>query len=457
MSARRIDASLGIIAAAIEKAVALGVALYLPRHHLGLEDYGRYTFVLAHLGLFQALPDQALETALVARLAGNPQDARRLAGDGAVLRGLMSLLTGLLGLLVLRWVSDDPVVFRTGIGWCGALVATAANPFRALLRAQLAMGRYLALIAGQVSVALLCFAWVVQHDGTVPQIVVAIGTGNAFGLMLGRALAGGGVYPGRWTVVARQLIAVAAPLAVTGLVLLGAQQVVQIWLLRAHGVAAAGLVGGAQKLLDAVNVLAQAVMVTLLPALALAASESREAAIRIARRVLTQLLLILAPIAVMLMWWPEPALQALFGDRLLPAADIVRVSSVAIISFASGVVLMNLFVPLGQQRVLLLTTIVSAIVTIACGWAFVDAYAGVAVAGASLLGVVAGQMALLLYPTTRAATASVLRGAVGPLALAGLAALPIVGFGGGPLGYGLLYGLLVGSQLLIARQRHASA
>src|SRR5438034_779142 len=58
----------GILALGLEKTVALGIALYLPRH-LGLADYGRYAFLLSYLGFFQALPDAALEAVLVARLA----------------------------------------------------------------------------------------------------------------------------------------------------------------------------------------------------------------------------------------------------------------------------------------------------------------------------------------------------------------------------------------------------
>src|SRR5438034_11419294 len=66
----------GILALGLEKTVALGIALYLPRH-LGLADYGRYVFLVSYLGFFQALPDGAIEAVLVARLA------RVAAGDVA--------------------------------------------------------------------------------------------------------------------------------------------------------------------------------------------------------------------------------------------------------------------------------------------------------------------------------------------------------------------------------------
>ena len=42
-------AALGLLAVALEKVTALGIALYLPRH-LGLDDYGRYALLsLIHI------------------------------------------------------------------------------------------------------------------------------------------------------------------------------------------------------------------------------------------------------------------------------------------------------------------------------------------------------------------------------------------------------------------------
>ena len=62
------DAAYALLAVGLEKVVALGIALYLPRH-LPLADYGRYVFVISYLGLFQGLPDVALDAVLVTRLA----------------------------------------------------------------------------------------------------------------------------------------------------------------------------------------------------------------------------------------------------------------------------------------------------------------------------------------------------------------------------------------------------
>lgn len=410
----------GVLATALEKLVALGVALYLPRHHFGVEDYGRYTFILAHLNLFQVLGDAAVETVLVARLAAAGDDAPRLAGAGALTRGTMSLLCGLVGLAVLPWVSGDATVLAGACAWSAGLLVTACNPYRPLLRARLAMGRYVTVVAGQMTVALAAFLWVLRQDGGVPYIMLAIGAGNVAGFVLGRALAGARVtwrFDGR---LSRELLNAAAPLAATTLVLIGAQQTMQVVLLRLGGPGAVGTYGGAQKMVEAINVLAQAVMLTTLPALATAAALDAGTAVVAARRTTAALLLVLSPIAAFVAGWPETALGLLFGPSMLAAAPTLRILSVVVVLNATGAVLSSLLVALGRQRVLVIATVVSALVTVAAGVWTVPAAGPVGLAAAIVGGMIAGQVTLLLLPSTTRATAAVWRGAAGPV-LAGLA------------------------------------
>src|SRR2546428_10461147 len=76
----------------------------------------------------------------------------------------------------------------------------------------------------------------------------------------------------------RALIAEAWPLAASTLAVMGAQQVLQLLLLRLHGAPEVGLLGGARKLTEAIGLLPQALMLSVLPALSLAAATPAGAA-----------------------------------------------------------------------------------------------------------------------------------------------------------------------------------
>src|SRR5690242_15220712 len=129
------EAALAVLALGLERAVALGIALYLPRH-LGLVDYGHYAFLLSFLGFFQALPDTSLEAVLVARIARAGTAGAAVAVRGAIVRGSVSLAGGVLALALLALVTNDRALVGAGAVGAAGFLANAATPYRAQLRAE---------------------------------------------------------------------------------------------------------------------------------------------------------------------------------------------------------------------------------------------------------------------------------------------------------------------------------
>src|SRR5436309_1012675 len=169
----------GILALGLEKTVALGIALYLPRN-LGLADYGRYAFLLSYLGFFQALPDTALEAVLVARMArAAAEEAGALAGPGARVRLAASLVGGVAGLALLALAVHDAELLCGGVVGAAGLVASAATPYRALLRARLRMSAYVGLLAAQAALAVGLLAAVVVAGGGLVAVFAAVSAAAA--------------------------------------------------------------------------------------------------------------------------------------------------------------------------------------------------------------------------------------------------------------------------------------
>jgi len=437
-------AALGVVATGLDRVAALAIALWLPRH-LGLEDYGRYTLVLMLLAFFQTLPDTSLESVLVARIAREGEDGAWLAGAAATLRAIASLLCGWAGLVAIGLASGDTALAIAALPWALGLWLAAANPYRALFRGELRLGRYLGIVAAQTAASIAALVVVVRGGGGLAGVLGTGAIGGAAALVTGRLLA---TTRARYRIdrdVAQELMRAAIPLAATTLVLVGAQQVVQVLLLRAHGANAVGLVGGAQRLVDAVNLLPQAVVVGLLPALAQASSNL--ATIRTAREAARVLAVILAPIVTALAIWPSPAVTTLLGPSFAPAAPVLRILAGVAVLAASGQVLTALLVAEVRERLLLSATIVSALATIVLGAILVPPLGARGAASAAAIGMLAGQLTLLAIPATRAAAYRVLQAMVRPLALAGAAAWAVVALGWsvplGPLLLVALYGVAV--------------
>jgi O-antigen/teichoic acid export membrane protein len=193
-----------------------------------------------------------------------------------------------------------------------------------------------------------------------------------------------------------------------------------VLLLRTHGPDAVGLFGGAGRLVDAINLLPQAVFVGLLPALARRAGSN--ATRRTASEAARVLALALSPVAAGLAVWAAPALSLLLGPRFAAAAPVLRVLAAVALLAGSGQVLTALLVAEGRERLLLVATGASAVLTVILGAALVPPFGPVGAATAAACGMLGGQLALVALADTRPAALDVL-GAMGrPLVLAGAAA-----------------------------------
>jgi O-antigen/teichoic acid export membrane protein len=441
-------AALGVVATGLDRVAALAIALWLPRH-LGLEDYGRYTLVLMLLAFFQTLPDTSLESVLVARIAREGEGGARLAGAAAAVRAIASLVFGCAGLAAIGLASGDVGLAVAAMPWALGLWLAAANPYRALFRGELRLGRYLGIVAAQTAASIAALVVVVRAGGGLAGVLGTGAVGGAAALVTGRLLATARARYRFDREVAQELMRAAIPLAATTLVLVGAQQVVQVLLLRAHGADAVGLVGGAQRVVDAVNLLPQAVVVGLLPALAQATGNV--ATTRTAREAARVLALILAPVVTALAIWPTPVVTTLLGASFAAAAPVLRILAGVALLATSGQVLTALLVAEARERLLLSATIVSALATVVLGAILVPPLGAQGAATAAAIGMLAGQLTLLAIPGTRAATFGVLRAMARPLALAGAAAWAVVALGWSVPAGALLLVVVYGVAVVVTR------
>jgi len=426
------DAAYALLAVGLEKVVALGIALYLPRH-LPLADYGRYVFVISYLGLFQGLPDVALDAVLVTRLARSEASAGSLAGRGAALRLATSLTGAGVALALLAVTARDPELLVAGAIAAGGLLATAANPYRPLLRARLAMVRYLALVAGQAAVAVALFAVIVLVGGGLMAVLSAVTVAAVSGVVLGHALAGRqGARLAPDPTLGRALLAEAWPVAGSALAMAGGQQALQLLLLRWHGPAEFALLGGAQKLIEAVSLVPQAVVLSLLPALAASGAAEPGRAARDAREAARLLSVRLLPAAAALAVWAGPVLSVVLGPAFVSASPVLRILACAVLLNATGVVLTNLLVALGLQRRLFFASSTAALGAALLGAVIIPSSGSGGAAAALVAGMLTGQLCLLALPVTRAHVRPVLAAVLPALAIGAVAAGGVAMLGTGP-------------------------
>src|SRR5207253_2727639 len=101
-------------------------------------------------------------------------EAGALAGRGARVRLAVSLVGGVAGLALLALAVHDAELLCGGVVGAAGLVASAATPYRALLRARLRMGGYVGLLAAQAALAVGLLAAVVVAGGGLVAVFAAV-------------------------------------------------------------------------------------------------------------------------------------------------------------------------------------------------------------------------------------------------------------------------------------------
>jgi O-antigen/teichoic acid export membrane protein len=356
-------AALGLLAVALEKVTALGIALYLPRH-LGLEDYGRYALLMSYLGLFQGLADASLEAVLVTRLA---RAASPAAVADAALSSPRRLLAGALtALLTLANRHRRRRVGARGRDRGGRVRGWAANPYRLVLRARLALGRYLGLVAGQAVLGVVLLALVVREGGGPRRGLRRAAAGRARRPRPRGGARADGIAIAMDGALGRALLRDAWPLAGTTAALTARSRRWSSSSCARTARAPVGLLGGAQRLIDAIALVPQALMVSVLPSLSLAAAEPRAATAR-AREAARVLAVIIVPLVAALLGVGGAGARVRLGASFVAGASTLRwLAGLALVG-ATGTVTTNLLLALGMQRILLRVAIAAALAIVIAG------------------------------------------------------------------------------------------
>jgi O-antigen/teichoic acid export membrane protein len=83
------------------KIIAILIAVYLARY-LGVEDFGKYNFIITYLMLFGFIAGFGLDSVVIRDISKNPTEARRIMSNAVVIRILTSLIAILLAIIAIR-------------------------------------------------------------------------------------------------------------------------------------------------------------------------------------------------------------------------------------------------------------------------------------------------------------------------------------------------------------------
>lgn len=412
---------LGLATLVVEKASALFLVVALART-LSPADYGRYSFVIAYLTLFQVLADLGLEPILLRRLSQEPERRGVWMSNALGLRILLALVSAGLAVALTPVAAPGRPDLRPLVAIGAAGLLFAAQPgFRALLRAELRLDDVLRVAVATNFVLFVLVGAALWSGLGLPGVLVGIASAHLTGFGMAAFVARSSF---RFRLsfdapVWRSLAGEAWPVGANVFVIMLGLRAAPLLLMSYRGPVEVGYLASAMRLAEALNLVADGAMLAVFPILArLAVSDA--GGVRDLSRVCAKVLAaVLLTVVLVLSETAGDVMALLFGDEFRAARPALVLLGWFALLASLGTLYSNLLVALGQQRVLFALNAVSAVLQVALQLVLVSQFGLVGAASGIVVASVANHMALYLLP----ATAPWVRPCVHPvLPMVGLAA-----------------------------------
>ena len=328
--------------------VLLAAARVLP-----VEDFGRYASVSALAGAVTALTYFGIQQVMIREMVCDRATAAAVVGRAVLLRGALALAAGL-GLAVAGFFSGyaGPMYLALGLAFGLEVCRSFSMLGCAVFQAHERMGYEppLSVVSGLASMALVGLALWLGYG------VTGVLAGLLLAAMLHVALV--------WRVAARLTRPSFAPdwpamralflaSSVVGLGVFFQQNLFRAGTLSLSwwsGLAAVADFQAPHEFLLKIEILPQALMLAVFPALARLAPVDFETARRLYRLIFRHTVQGMALPAILLAFYAEPACVLLFGGKYAGAAPVMRVLALSLPLLALDMLVNNLLVAIGRQR-----------------------------------------------------------------------------------------------------------
>jgi O-antigen/teichoic acid export membrane protein len=343
----------GVIGQAFGGGIFFFVAILVARH-LGPEDFGTLTFILAFVTVFQMLADFGLTNVLVREIARNREKVSEILGAVMPLATLMAIIGSAIIAAAIWLMPLDPSAELAAFIMGGTVILTfhaavAGNVSRAFEDMWLnAVG----LMAQRV-VLLVLILVAQQLDAGLPGIALCYFGERLFQWAFFRIVVRVRYTHYRWRLDFAywvHLIREGLPVGIAMVLRRISWHIHTFMLTILSTSAAVGLFGSAYRVIQMINVIPFTLAVPMFPVLSRLAADSPEKAFAAYLRALRIFTLVGVPIGVWLTLVGHSVIQLLFGPAFAAAGELLRLmGAVVILLFLNGM-FVYLFSALGQQR-----------------------------------------------------------------------------------------------------------
>lgn len=366
--------------------VGLLVGVWLARY-LGPAQFGMLSYAMAFIALFGAVANLGLNGIVVRDLVKDPGSANATLGTALVLQALGSVLAFALAVLTINFARPDDELTKFMIVVLGSVMVFKSTEvvkywFESQVQSKYTVwvenGAFLLFAAVKVALilahaTLMAFVWSAFAEGAL----IAGGLLGVYAWRGGQLLAWQGHYQR-----AKILLKDSWPLIFSGLAVMIYMRIDQIMLGQMTDDNVVGLYSAAVRISEGLYFIPMAIVASTFPALM--QIREKEKFTKRFQNIFDVMLLISLPAALVLSFFSENIIVFLFGQKYLPAAEILQIHAwVAVFAFL-GVPSGRWYLYENLQLLALYRTVLGALINIAANYILIPTSGAIGAAYATL-------------------------------------------------------------------------
>jgi O-antigen/teichoic acid export membrane protein len=368
--------------------IALGVVVTLAlARHLGPRDFGRWSTLFALVQLTGYSGNLGLEQAAVGRATADPEHQAQWLGALVALRVALAAPVFLLTAALVVLVADTTAMRTAGLIVATTVLLSALGTLRVVFQLRVRNDINAAIeLANGIIWGISVLVVIALGGRFVPlaaaYTVTAIATTVLLAVLAIRrsriSFAGGRER-------ARQLARVGMPIGIGGLLILAYGRIDQVLVFKIAGSEQAGIYGAAYRILDRVQIVPDAFLLTLFPLMVRASKVDPERLRRLVQSGFDSLLILSLPLLAFTIVDSQRIVHLLFGEEFAGAERALPVLMGAYVLIALGYLVGNLVIVLGRQATFVRFAVLALVVNVIGNLVFIPFYGFMAAAWMTVL------------------------------------------------------------------------
>ena len=350
---QKVAKNTGIIIAGdvIFRLISLFVMIFLARY-LDPVGFGKYSFVFAYLAFFGVLADLGLRQILVREMSRDLSMMPKLIGNAYIIALILAIFATLLSIITI-WLMSYPADTTTYV-YIAAFTLffiSLSEFYSTIFQANLRMEyNVIAKLSFKFVSAALIF-WIIFSHGTLMQILGALVFSEAIKTSISYYYSRKFVKPkleidfGLW----KYLLKESLPIALSGAIIVIYHYTDIVMLSVMQGDAAVGIYSAAYKLVEPLNFIPYALMLSLFPVMSESFKSSRERLIKVSRLGFKSILLIMLPVVICVAILADEIIALVYGELFTASVSVLGILSGVLIFSSLNIVMGNMLIAINRQ------------------------------------------------------------------------------------------------------------